>query len=65
MESMRTWIIERNFQIPPLFVDDDELSERRRRAGVPRRGVGNSRMTPVIVPSKRTVAKGEGGAAND
>src|SRR5713226_10394754 len=38
VERMRTWIIERNFQIPPLYVDVDELSERRRRAGVPKRG---------------------------
>ena len=33
VERMRTWIIERNFQIPPLYVDFDEHSERRRRAG--------------------------------
>jgi len=38
VESMRTWIIERNFQIPLLYVDDDEHLERRRRAGVLKRG---------------------------
>jgi hypothetical protein len=37
VEQLRTWIIEHNFQIPPLFVEEDELEEKRRRAGVPRR----------------------------
>lgn len=40
VEQMRTWILEHNFQIPPLFVDFDEEEEKRRRAGVPRRRKG-------------------------
>ena len=50
VESMRTWIIERNFQIPPLFVDFDEASERRRRAGVPKRRARRSRVNETILP---------------
>ena len=52
VESMRTWIIEHNFQIPPLFVDIDEHSERRRRAGVPKRNARHSLETRTIVPSQ-------------
>src|SRR5437762_455802 len=56
VESMRTWIIERNFQIPPLYVDVDELSERQRRAGVPKRQARRSHLTGTIVPRVRRVA---------
>jgi len=34
VERLRTWIVERNFQIPPLFFDLDEEQEKRRRAGM-------------------------------
>lgn len=34
VERMRTWLVERNFQIPPLFVESDAVLEARRRAGV-------------------------------
>ncbi len=37
VERLRTWILERNFHIPPLFVELDDFAERRRRAGVPQR----------------------------
>jgi len=50
VESMRTWIIERNFQIPPLYVEEDEHMERRRRAGVPKRLAHRSRVSEGIVP---------------
>jgi DNA invertase Pin-like site-specific DNA recombinase len=48
VERMRTWIIERNFQIPPLFVDFDEVEERRRRAGVTerRKSCGKKSLNP-------------------
>jgi hypothetical protein len=45
VESVRTWIIERNFQIPPLYVDVDETTERRRRAGVLKRCTRRSTVT--------------------
>jgi hypothetical protein len=53
---MRTWIIERNFQIPPLYVDIDEHSERRRSAGVPKRGVRGARVGEAIVPREKRAA---------
>jgi DNA invertase Pin-like site-specific DNA recombinase len=34
VEKMRTWLLERNFQIPALFVDFNEGEERQRRGGV-------------------------------
>lgn len=43
MESLRTWLIEVNFQIPPIFVEEDELEERRRRTGLVTRGTRGSR----------------------
>ncbi len=52
VERLRTWIIERNFQIPALFVDLDDDQERRRRAGVTRRR--NTRhASEGIVPQAR------------
>jgi len=56
VESMRTWIVEQNFQIPPLYVDVDELTERRRRAEVPKRVGRRSRVTETIVPRKPRAA---------
>jgi len=38
VERLRTWLIEVNFQIPPIFVEEDELQERRRRTGLLTRG---------------------------
>jgi hypothetical protein len=32
VERLRTWIIERNFQVPALFSGDDEIVPRKRRA---------------------------------
>lgn len=54
--SMRTWIFERNFQIPPPYFDDDEHSERRRRTGVPKRVVRRSQEAEAIVPPIRNAA---------
>ena len=56
LERTRTWLEERNFQIPPLFVDLDEAAERRRRAGVPMRVARHSHGAEAIVPRKRRVA---------
>jgi hypothetical protein len=33
VERLRTWIFERNLQIPPLFVELDEPKERLGRTG--------------------------------
>ena len=64
VESMRTWIIQRNFQIPPLYVDDDEHSERRRRAGVPKRRARRSQGAEASVPRHRHAAQGGGDTLN-
>lgn len=56
VERLRTWIVERNFQIPPLFVDLDELTERKRRAGVLSRHQMRMPSTRNIVPRKWRVA---------
>jgi hypothetical protein len=45
---MRTWIIERNFQIPPLYVDVDEHLERRRRA----RSLASSKLSSTFDSSR-------------
>jgi site-specific DNA recombinase len=50
VERLRTWIIERNFQIPPPFVDSDEVEDKRRRAGVTRRRKRRMQVTEDIVP---------------
>ena len=50
VERMRTWIVDRNFQIPPIYVDVDEASEKRRRAGVPMRRSRDGHCSPTIVP---------------
>ena len=56
VERLRTWIVERNFQIPALLVEFDEAAERQRRAGVPRRGRSQVPATRDIVPRKRLAA---------
>ena len=56
VERLRTWIIERNFQIPRLFVEIDEDAERRRRAGLTRRGTRGASAIEGIVPRKRRAA---------
>ena len=54
VERMRTWIIERNFQIPPIYMDIDEASERRRRAGVPvRRARRIERRATIMARNER------------
>jgi DNA invertase Pin-like site-specific DNA recombinase len=55
LERLRTWIIERNFQLPDLFVEIDEDGERRRRAGVPGRKK-RPHGQKVSVPEKRRAA---------
>jgi len=52
-ERLRTRIIERNLQMPPLFVDLDETEERRRRAGVTRRRKNGALANAGMVPRKR------------
>jgi hypothetical protein len=56
VEKMRTWLLERNFQIPPLFVDFDEKEERRRRAGVVLRPKNRARPDGGIMPRTRLAA---------
>jgi DNA invertase Pin-like site-specific DNA recombinase len=57
VERLRTWIIERNFQIPRLFdmsTEPDDNAERRRRAGVASRGRA-VRGAGGILPRKKRV----------
>jgi site-specific DNA recombinase len=56
VERLRTWIVERNFQIPPPFVGFDESGERLRRAGVTRRRKRGVPTNEHIVPRKRRAA---------
>jgi site-specific DNA recombinase len=56
VERLRTWIIGRNLEIPPLFVDLDDAAERRRQAGVTRRRKGTTHRDVGIMPPKRRAA---------
>ncbi len=59
VEKTRTWLLDTGGEIPALFEEmseEDDLRERRRRAGVPARGKRGRSPAPSIMPQEGIAA---------